>query len=506
MATQCFVVPFYFFIQFYAVMGVKDLNKIVKEFPIVSEEDVDYNYVLIDCSNLIITYLFRHFAKLDSTNEMTLGKWTVKTDKAFPLITKSIKEQIDFLIENIIHDLNVLLTICVDHFDSLEKIYIVSDPPCDYQYKFIDNEEMKMNYVDKDMFETWVAQNNIEDRSLITFSSKTDERNLRVEQQKKVHPIKIYEGETLVQTVENYEDFISENVDEEMKEMFKILYHFSFFQNRFKLMSLIPYIKFKMLEFIKDNEYVDFYSSETEADVFMKAFYFKNLRDKGKRTLVLSNDTDYDILFGEFQDVDTATISGFDIKSIRNPYNYWYSLFKVNDSLLFRLILARVSALFGNDYTCHDRRVVAEPRFAEHLTRLFNLKEETFEDIDVKSTTALGKLVKTMNASKDLVDFETMEAQLEELKKTDVEKYVKTYKRHLLLKHFKILDSSICSAIKDSKTLKYFNGYYETLLIYINFKIYDKFSDMRETGFEYCLPEVKYDLKIEDGKISICDV
>lgn len=485
-------------------MGVSDLNKIVSQFPIV-DEFVDYNYILIDCSNLIVTYLFRHFAKLKSSQIINLDNYTVESEKSYPFILMSVEEQIKRLGEKIINDVDLLINIFINAFPSLEKIYIVSDPPVEYEYQFIDNEEIKMNCIDKEMFETWIEKNEFKDRNLINFSSKNDERKLRVQQQQSTHPINIYENEKLIKIVEDYEEFIS-NKDEKFKTLFQILYHLTYFQKRDRLMNLIPFVQHLILELSKNNKYnnvVEYYCSSTEADIFMKAFYDKYLYKEDNKTLIVSNDTDYDILFGEFPNVDVITISNFNLANIRNPYSYWYEQFHVKDTLMFRLILARVSALFGNDYTCHARKIVADAKYIEYLPKLFNLNNSTFIDIELLRTSALGKLVYNMKKNKDKINTNEMEKQLKLYKETNNENYIKLYKKYILLKHFKILDSTICSLITDKKSLKYFNGYYETLLIYINFKIYDKFIDLKTTDIKYDLPKILYDIKFDDGKVDI---
>lgn len=488
-------------------MGVKDLNNLVSEFPKVESDFRNYENILIDCSNVIVTFIFRYFGKLQKTDSLNLGKYTINTSKTQQLILLPVNEQINELTDSIIKDIKLMLDKCIDEFDELQRIYIISDPNTEYDYKFINNEELCLNCVDNDMFNEWIKRNKFmyDENNVISFSSKEDERKLRVQQQQTIKPITIIDNETNETIIIDDYDVFKNN---DNNDLYKILYHFTYFQKRSRLMSLIPYIQHLIIELVKSEDYndiVEYYRSNTEADIFMKAFY-NDVLNKETKTLIISNDTDYDILFGEYINVDTMTVSNFNFDNIVNPYSYWYDLFHVNDIILFRLILARLSALFGNDYTCHDRKVVASLKFVHYLPILFNLGEFNYESIDLKKNTSLGKLKVNMIKQAIVVN-QKRELMKTELRSLDRElekvKYETLAKQYKLTKHFKTLDSSIYNSITNEKDLKYFNGYYETLLIYLNFKIYNKYENMKEIEIEYKLPDLGYELKIGETKIDV---
>jgi len=469
-------------------MGVQDLNKIVKDFPKAKSKQ-DYQHVIIDYSNLIIVLLMRHLSikngTLPRTNEIVFKHWSVRGEG---LIVCDIHDQIERLTNAVVRDTASIIDKL--KYDSLEEIIFVSDPTGKYDYRYVYNSKTKMSCVNNELFNRWLDINgyDFDDECDITFNSKEKEKELRnaTRAKQKLAPIEITrtsnQKSIIIDDYSRFNDFDSilaefeglndehhlddvdiaeandknENENEsilnsneiaELKRICVILYHSSYFNNKNNVLAIAPIIKSETVKTYSEREDIKFICSRTEADVFIKAYYSKYIKDEP--TLIISNDTDYDILFGELSEVDVALVSPFSPRNAVNPYSYWTTLFETEDTKLLRQLLARVSALFGNDYTCHQRAIVCDENTIELVPRLFNIGGSVNDRIEVRSTTSIYKLFTKARIA-----------------------YARTSKEEqpANLAYFAHVDSAICN---DSL---YLNGYYETLLIYCNYNQYVKYD------------------------------
>ena len=124
-------------------MGVKDLNKIAEAkgednenagFPFV--EEGLYDHIIIDCSNLIVTYLFRHFSRIPSADRFSTAKYDVVTSSSFQLKLMDARDQMKYLVDHVVKDVKDLLTKCMNSLTS-SHIVLVSDPNNTYTYKYL---------------------------------------------------------------------------------------------------------------------------------------------------------------------------------------------------------------------------------------------------------------------------------------------------------------------------------------------------------------------------------
>ena len=101
-------------------MGVSDLNEIVKDFPRAKSRQ-DYEYVIIDYSNLITVLLMRHLSTkvstLPRTNEIDFKYWTVHGDG---LIVCDVHQQSERLINAVVDDTASIISRLV--YPSLQEI------------------------------------------------------------------------------------------------------------------------------------------------------------------------------------------------------------------------------------------------------------------------------------------------------------------------------------------------------------------------------------------------
>lgn len=442
-------------------MGVSDLNEIVKDFPRAKSRQ-DYEYVIIDYSNLITVLLMRHLSTkvstLPRTNEIDFKYWTVHGDG---LIVCDVHQQNERLINAVVDDTASIISRLV--YPSLKEIILVIDPTGTYDYHYVYNDVVKMSCVDVDMFNHWIELigNEHSDSYDITFNSKEKEKAIRNETKKKAKlptiTITHKESNQIIE-INDYTRFknpdellkslelkFNEEAVNEFKRICAVLHHCTYFLNKNNVFGIVKIIKSEMIKRMLDKENVRFLCSQTEADVFIKAYFAKYIKDK--QTLILSNDTDYDILFGEIECVDVGLVSPFSPSKAVNPYSYWTALFDTEDKRMLRNLLARISALLGNDYTCHERRIVCSGKTIEYIPQLFNINGSVHSQIDVRSSTSISKLF-----TRARLCHKPMEDELE------------------------VSFTHVDRAIMDND--EYFKGYYETLLIYLNYQQYVQSSEI----------------------------
>ena len=496
-------------------MGVKDLNKIAEAkdkdnenvgFPLV--EEGLYDHVIIDCSNLIVTYLFRHFARIPSADRFSTAKYDVVTSSSFQLKLMDARDQMNYLVEHVVNDVKDLLTKCMNSLTA-SHIVLVSDPNNIYTYKYLYNSSVKMTCVNEQLFTHWISTNGYTDFSDISFDSKEEERKKRIDEQSTVQPLEIYnKNHVLLYSTPDYDNFNvyspdGETLDgsREALELMKFLYQATYFLDKTRVMSLIPLIQRNIKELISTMDGVEYWIAETEADVFIKGIFKEKFADD--HVLMLSNDTDYSILFGEFANVDVGKITPFDIKKIRNPYRYWSELFQVKDRVYLRMILMRLSALFGNDYTLHDRKLVADPKFIEYIPYFFNLAGHTIHELDhirIHATSSVAKLRKAILEIRDEVDEELAQEKAKAKTITEMKKWK-------INRTFRYIDRVMMNMSKE-----YFNGYFETLLIYMNFNFYTKYTNVKSltlTGGSRItkqIEQIPYRMIVNDNKLEFVDV
>ena len=489
-------------------MGVKDFNKIIDQFPQAPRKR-EYINVMIDCSNLLTTYLMRSYSELEFTEKITFKNYIVSVADHGKLIPFDIQQQIEKIIKAVITSTDQLVKKLIGMHPSLKfgNFIFVSDPVTAYDYEYIWNDDCQMSCVNNQLFNEWLEIKGLQDLDFdkdicIRFNSKEAEKQNRVKQQsaQKMKNIKIINRRTneIVFDDNDYSlfensEFLDSIEDSELKRIYKILFHATYFCKNSRVMGLSPIAKQALVDWLNGknreketnsdtNVTYKYLLSETEADIFMKAYYFKNL--DSEQTLILSNDTDYNFLFGEFDNVDVGIISGGNI--IRSPFQFWSEMFGTRNKRLLRLGLCRLSAMFGNDYTCHKGMIVCESKVTKFLPMLFNSSKDKrlFEITDVIEQ--LGFKTKRSNLArfieqssiycrKNMEKIDTLKQNV--INSKENEKVINTM-NYLQANMFNHIDDL---ALKDPD---YFLGYFETLLIYTNFEHYNVSTNMLETCTE----------------------
>ena len=485
-------------------MGVSDLNKLISLAK--PTKRFDYKYVMIDMSNMIVTYLFRWFSRLPSTKEIKFDNYTVKSVKGGGIIVENIEKIMTDLRSEVVGDISEIVIKLNKIYPGLEKIVFVSDPTTVYNYRYLYNDEKHMSCVDNDLFNVWVTLNGHKiddyDDISIDFSSKEEERSARVKSQMTKHPIQILDKDgNVVREITDYRQFKEEPEDEELKHIFHVMFTCTYFMRRVRLMRLISYIQDGIISLAETTSRIEYLCSKGEADIFIKAYHNKYLND-GTHTLVMSNDTDYFMLFADVPSVDVSKLSPFNPQECSNPNEFWSDMLQIHDDPKFmRLMIARLSALFGNDYTCHRRKVVVDPAKFDAVKCLFNIND--YEDIHELSISKVSSLYKLQTGIDSI--YEDTHKYVTDLydkwqEKSDSKVRYKTYQYNRAFKH---IDTALVNEAVRTKDNHFFNGYYETLLIYMNFDTYDEFTDMKGKCLSSELQkriknEIKYTIDFDD--------
>ena len=159
-------------------------------------------------------------------------------------------------------------------------------------------------------------------------------------------------------------------------------------------------------------------------------------RQVGNEILIMSRDSDYHILFADMENVYCSELS---VKSnIYNPNQLWKFLLKENFSYDY---VIRIAPILGNDYTVHNR-IISASNFDDVLS-FFNFNGN-FNSLKRNGRKTVGKLVKLIPEVIEGIISPSM-----------MDKLLYTYHR------------------------KFFDGYYKSVLIYSNWKIYDKMTNIK---------------------------
>lgn len=456
-------------------MGVADLNKIVKNF---RKADRKFDRIYIDASNLIVTFIHRHLNNLPRCNTMRSGPFwaqivdlNARTRDQTQFFALDRTDQFDDVSNCIIKDTNELIMDYSNMLNPDGRFVLVSDPfraePYFYQY----NDEIKMTCVSRDMFNHWLQVNDKTfDGSAINFSSKEEEHERRAAAAPKTK-VQVFcdliSTEPIFET-SNYSDFdegANLDVDEDTRailddpeciKLFEFIREGLYFVNRRTLLRSIPGFQYRLAEYAGRSNNVDYLISKSEADIFIKSRYLS----EPKPSLIISNDTDYDMLFGEMPDVCTTPLSA---KRVVCPFDYWSNLFETKEPSTLRLILCRMSALLGNDYTVKKRQVVADKDTLEYWPYLFNIKSHQILDApDLGRRSSIGKLLQSCKSAYRPLD----RSRLQTLSYSQRIRALALMNREDMFRH-------IDKAIMTEAPIEFFNGYFETIMIYTNAQFYD---------------------------------
>lgn len=407
-------------------MGVKDLNLVFSKCSKVNVSKV-HEVVIIDGSNLIFQMLMSQLSKL-RRNGSIIKQWDS--------IDMSLVHQMVFIIQKSIEDISNLIERYLNN--QTKEIFIVMDPrqsPC-----YIIN--TKMNYNHK--YEHVITNDDsLSNGETIQVNIKMNEQEVRR---------KRFDKAEFMQKEINYIHLLKEEPsnlsDDEINMLISIFKQSYCFKNSSEILRLSWIIlKSISMKFHKDG--IKIVDAIDEADLVIKNIANEFEEDVG--ILILSTDTDYNILFSDMPNVDVASLMKLD--NIYNPHTCWKQI--LGDVFSYDVVI-RFAPLLGNDYTVKENIVSAKNY--EDVISLLNVNGK-FNTLKRYSRKKIYKLVQNVKAPEGPTDLE-------------------------------YLDDIIYSWNSD-----YFKKYYISNIIYSNWTLYNKYNILEQQDEQAINDEIYVSLR-----------
>ena len=307
-------------------MGILKLNKLFERCP-TEQLGKPYDVVIIDGSNMVFQTLCSGFSQMKKSG-LLLSQWDSINTDLLSQIAFIIKYSIDRIKDNIIK-----------RFDSgISEVVVVIDPTETPQY--IINSSFTYNHKYQDLLDPDL-KNNVD----VSFTIKSEEQEKRRMIADKSNKKQLYCHE-----IETFDE-LETNQRKDLLNIFN--QSFAFNENR-ELLKLANYIIKEIYRQLNSYNF-KIINAIDEADFVIKNVAASYPTDK--LILMLSMDTDYNILFGDMPNVDTCSLMSRYM--IYNPYKCWSMLFNGSACFDYEHIL-RLAPLFGNDYTIKEFLVSAE--------------------------------------------------------------------------------------------------------------------------------------------------
>lgn len=370
-------------------MGVKDLNIILNN---CVQESIHkhHNVVIIDGSNLIFQTLTSQLGKMKKNN-IIIKQWG---SFDLPLLS-----QIVFIIQNTINDISNLIN---KHLENgVEKIFIVMDPgktPC---YKI----NTKMSYNHK--YEHLITNDDsLSKGETIEVNIKVAEQEARRKRNSKADSI-----QKEINYIRQLKD--SQNLtDEEIEILIKIFKQSFYLNNNTELLRL-SWIVLKNIDLTFRNRGIKIVDAIDEADLVIKNI--ANEFNEETNILVLSMDTDYNILFADMPNVDVASLMRSDV--IHNPNKCWKQI--LGKAFSYETVI-RLSPILGNDYTV--REPIISAKNYEDLLSLLNVNGK-FNSLKQSTRKKIYKVVDGIKPPDGIIDLEYLDEIIYEWNEEYFKKY-----------------------------------------------------------------------------------
>lgn len=304
-------------------MGILNLNKLFERC-FTEEYNKHYDVVIVDGSNIVFQTLCREIGQLKKSG-VVIQQWGS--------INMDILTQISYILKYAIQDIKERLAKYFTYNPELEML-LVLDPIESPKYRINDTYSYNHNYSD-------LLNTDIKEGINIDFEIKSEEQETRRARANKT------------ETKENFTNEIStlDGLTPEQQQILIAIFHqsFTFVETR-ELLRMSTYIIKEVYRQMSEYNF-KVINAIDEADLVIKNIAAQYSDDK--QILVLSMDTDYNVLFGYNLNVDTCSLMSH---NVYNPYKCWLSLFKGSSSFDYDHII-RLAPLFGNDYTVKESLV-----------------------------------------------------------------------------------------------------------------------------------------------------
>lgn len=370
-------------------MGVKELNNIVKVIATNNKSLPQFDTVIIDGSNLIITFV------LSAASE--LQKRVPKTE--YGTINRDMLYQMKFIVDIAKNRGVDVLNRWLNRFNP-QTIYFIMDPKNAVNYKLTSDMEIS-TFAREFLFNgvASVAEDADDPFELpidepvesIEFDLKSEEQEAR----KRASSKKAF-------LMSKYDEQKTEN-DDTFATLYRQSYHFMEPCNAIALGRMISALIF--MEFDKQHPGIlHVIAAEDEADLVIKNIGERSTKaytvpsEEGEpvivqpNTLICSADTDYFILFSGNPNVYITGLHAYD--KVYSPIEQWRKAFTpkgastsiIKDSRIFDYVI-RLAPLFGNDY---NRQTIISAKKYENALIVF-YPTGTTEPISKRS--GIGKLI-----------------------------------------------------------------------------------------------------------------
>jgi hypothetical protein len=372
-------------------MGVKDLNNIVRKQPVANKNMPQFDTLVIDGSNLIITFVLSAASDLQRKAPKT----------KYNTINRNMLYQMKYIVE-------IAKSRGVDVLNQWLKrfrpntIYFSMDPQKGVNYKLTTDMDIStfareflfngVASVSKDMDEPFDLKSD-ESVEEIEFDLKTEEQEARKKASSKKP-----------QLIEMY-DKLKTDTDDTLATLYRQSFHFMEPCNAIALGRMISSLIF--MEFDRMHPGIlHVIAAEDEADLVIKNIGEKTTqpfsRKEGEeeitvqpKTLICSADTDYFILFSNNPNVYITGLHAYD--KVYSPIEQWRLAFTVvyedgseeqliKDNRIFDYVI-RLAPLFGNDY--NRQTIISAKKYENALAVFYPIS--TANTISKRS--GIGKLI-----------------------------------------------------------------------------------------------------------------
>lgn len=449
-------------------MGILVLNKLIKNNFRTSNIRC-FNHIVIDGSNLMVISLSRYSGKLREIFELPDFWFHVLPDA-------NLFTQMAYIVTRASDDIVSCLTNLLNLYEA-EDVYFVLDPPSS---EYIFNKDMFEDGMYMDLLFQGDDYDAINDGKEILLTVKSEEQEKRRKCTSKVFDECVNDLDTMIGN-----EYSIDDVD----RLHNLTKQLSFFRDVHNTMQLRYMVIDRVMTIINENEEyknrIHFIQAEAEADLIIK-----NLaNDLNGDVLIISTDTDYDVLAADLENVYVC--SEFTDKFKRNiyyPYEQWKEFFEMDgngsddtysesgeeeedivetdvvnnnsDQISVQKnayeYVIRLAPLCGNDYTAHIKLLDANN--TRNVKCLFNVNRKKFNihDLSKISHTNIVWAMYTSTINNIHSDIDNSLKYLDEM--------------------VRLFDST---NEKKGKP-KFFSKYYMSVLIYKSWKLYDgKWNEMK---------------------------
>ncbi len=372
-------------------MGVKDLNNIVRKKAISNKNMPRFDTVVIDGSNLIITFLLSAASDLQRRAPKT----------KYNTINRNMLYQMKYIVDIARNRGVEVLSQWLERFHP-DAIYFIMDPKKGVNYRL--TTDMEISTFAREFLFNGVAsttpdmdepfeQKPDEPVEEIEFDLKTEEQEARKRASSKKEQI-----------TEMYNSLKTET-DDTLATLYRQSFHFMEPCNAIALGKMVSSLIFKEFD-QRHPGILHVIAAEDEADLVIKNIgenttkaFERTIEDETTtiqpKTLICSADTDYFILFSNNPNVYITGLHAFD--KVYSPIEQWRLAFTVEyedgteeqlikDSRIFDYVI-RLAPLFGNDY--NRQMIISAKKYENALAAFYPLKTAN----TMSKRSGIGKLI-----------------------------------------------------------------------------------------------------------------